>query len=84
MVQIDTQPQPQRRETKLEKFIRIAESRATKAIKKIQLLEQLGNREVYDYDEPEIAALIGELRRSVDRVEKVLRSGGKATLKIFD
>lgn len=83
-IEIIQQPAPSRKETKAERFKRIANFRATNALKAIQLLEQLGNREVYGHDQGQRVRLVNTLRDAVDRVEKALDTGGKVVINLFD
>lgn len=63
-----------KKETKLEKFERIAEKRTIEALKRIRLIRNLANKNNYDYTDRHVNKIISELRKEVDMLEKEFKS----------
>lgn len=53
------------KETKRERFIRVAESRTNKIIDMIQLLANCANKSSYEYDEDDIKQMFGRLDKEL-------------------
>lgn len=83
-LQIVEQPRGERNETKRERWIRLATSRGSNAIEAMRLLEQLGNRDTYDFTEADRIELIDKLTAQIDRVEQALLHGRKPSSALFD
>lgn len=56
-------------ETKREKFIRIAENRMNNVLKGIELLSNLSNKSVYDYDKKDIDKMLKALNNAINNFE---------------
>lgn len=64
---------------KREAFLKLAPSRMTKAIKSIQLLGNLANRNSYDYEDKHIEKMMATLIKEVETLqEKFKKVSGKA------
>jgi hypothetical protein len=73
------------KETKNEKFIRIAESRTNKILEMIRLLGNCSNKAVYDYSRDEVLKIFGaieaELRATKIKFDTVEASEKKFKLR---
>lgn len=58
-----------------EKFIELAESRVTKAIKSIRLIGNLSNKSNYIYSQEDAQKIIRELEKEVKAVKAQFESG---------
>ncbi|EOB3523578.1 hypothetical protein ACIJEF_001591 [Enterococcus faecalis] len=58
-------------ESKEEKFIRLAESRTTNVIQKIQLLGNLSNRRNYEYSNKEVNEIFNAIETEIKRAKKL-------------
>ncbi|HEY8435448.1 MAG TPA: hypothetical protein VIK63_00115 [Haloplasmataceae bacterium] len=58
------------KETKREKFKRLAELRTNNAIKQIQLIGNLSNKNNYDYTEEDVKKIFKALKEEIDLAEK--------------
>ena len=56
-------------ETKREKFVRLAESRMNNVLKQIELLSNLSNKRVYEYNEDDIEIIIKTLKNCISDLE---------------
>jgi hypothetical protein len=54
-----------KKETKREKFVRIAEARTNKIIGMIRLLGNCSSRSTYDYSEKDVADIFGAIEREL-------------------
>lgn len=68
------------KETKREKFKRLAELRTNNAIKQIQLIGNLSNKNNYEYTEEDVKKIFKALREEIELAEK--KFSGKGT-KVF-
>ena len=59
---------------KHQKFRALAESRTNKAIQAILRIGNLSNRQIYDFEEPEIRKIVRALRDAVTSVESRFES----------
>lgn len=59
-----------KKETKHEKFKRLAENRVNNALKQIELIGNLSNLNNYEYSQEEIKKIIKVLKNSIEIVEK--------------
>lgn len=55
---------------KREKFVRLAESRVNKALKDIQLVGNLCNRNAYDYSEEDVRKIFRALHEALESSKK--------------
>jgi chorismate mutase len=58
------------RESKSDRFIRVAERRTSKVLKELRLLGQCANRRTYDYSPDQVRRIFREIRRNLGAVEK--------------
>lgn len=56
-------------ENKNEKFIRLANSRVNKALKQLDLISNLSNKNIYSYSENEIKQIIIALNKKIKEIE---------------
>lgn len=62
------------KETKHDKFKRLAVNRTNNALKNIDLLKNLSNKQSYDYTKEEIEKIIRVLRSAINELEKTFNS----------
>lgn len=55
-----------------EKFVRLAESRTTKAIRAIRVIGNLANKSQYEYDERDVKKIIAALNAEVEQLRNRL------------
>jgi len=71
------------RESKSDRFIRVAERRTGKVLTDLRLLGQCANRRTYEYSPDQIHKIFREIRRSLGAVEKRFEETGvKAQFKL--
>jgi len=51
---------------KREKFVELAEARANKALKDLQLIGNLSNRAAYEFTEADVRKIFGALQKGLD------------------
>lgn len=56
-------------ETKRQRFVRLAESRTSNAIRAIRTIGKLGNKVQYEFDEADIRKIAGALVKEVDAMK---------------
>jgi hypothetical protein len=61
-------------ETKHEKFIRLAEGRANRAIDSIRSLAKLANKNHYDFTEAEVRAIFSTLKQELEDARTVYQA----------
>jgi hypothetical protein len=66
-----------KRETKQEKFWRLAASRMNKVIESLRVLGHLANRAQYDYTEKEVDQMFGALNEAITDVNEKYKKGLK-------
>ena len=59
-----------KRETKREKFVRLAEARTNKIIDMLQLLGNCSNSSVYDYSQEDVDKIFSAIESEVKEVRK--------------
>lgn len=59
-----------RRESKSERFIRVAERRTRKVLTDLRLLGQCANRRTYEYSPDQVRKIFREIRRTLADAEK--------------
>jgi len=69
-------------ESKSEKFKRLAELRVNNALKSIQLIGNLSNKSVYQYDPSDARKIIRVLKNSITKLEKDFASSSKSNFKL--
>lgn len=70
------------KETKREKFIRLAELRTNKAIKQIQLIGNLSNKSYYDYTSQDVKKIFQVLKDEIDLAEKKFKDKTTKSFKL--
>lgn len=70
-------------ETDREKFVRLAETRVTKALKDIKLIGNLSNRSNYSYTEQDVRKIYATLKRALDDMKAKFDSKGASEDEIF-
>jgi ABC-type Fe3+-hydroxamate transport system substrate-binding protein len=66
-----------------ERFVALANSRVTAAIRQIRLVGNLGNRKNYDYSSDDAAKIIRTLQREVDELKAKFKGEEKRDSTIF-
>ena len=67
------------RESKGDRFIRVAERRTAKVLTDLRLLGQCANRRTYEYSPEQTRKIFREIRRSLGAVEKRFEETGLKT-----
>ena len=57
-----------------EKFVKLAESRTTNAIKAIRIIGKLGNRNAYDYDDADVRKIAKALNDEVEALKNRMKT----------
>lgn len=72
-------------ETKNEKFMRLAESRANVVIQKLRLIGNLSNRRNYEYTKKEVDELFNAIESEVKKTKKLfeLEMEKKIIIQVF-
>jgi len=68
-------------ETKHEKFKRLAETRTKKALKSIELLENLANTSNYDYTREDYRKILTALRNALNNLEAAFKKSEKGGVR---
>jgi hypothetical protein len=63
-------------ESKRERFVRLAESRTSNAIRAIRTIGKLGNKAQYDFDESDIRKITGALTKEIDAMKARMADRG--------
>lgn len=67
---------------KRKKFVEIAESRTSTAIKAIRVIGKLGNKAAYEYDESDVRKITSALAKEVEALKaRMLSNSGKETVE---
>ncbi len=66
-----------------DRFVRLAESRVSKALKDIKLIGNLANRSHYTYTEEDVKKINQALKRAVDDVRSRFDNKGDKEKEIF-
>lgn len=69
--------------SKRENFVRLAESRVSKAIKAIQVIGNLSNRSNYDYSEEDAKAIVNALQKELSDLQAKFRLVNKSDKQKF-
>lgn len=69
---------------KSEKFIELANKRVNRAIKDIQLIANLSNRQNYHYSEEQAKVIINALQSEVDDLKRLFKRANQASRKEFN
>ena len=68
---------------KRENFVRLAESRVSKAIKSIQVIGNLANRSNYEYSEEDAKAIVNALQKELSDLQAKFRLVSKSDKQKF-
>lgn len=60
--------------SKREKFVKLAESRTSNAIKAIRVIGKLGNRNAYDYDETDVRKIVKALSDEIEALKSRMKT----------
>jgi hypothetical protein len=63
-----------RSESKREKFVKLAESRTTNAIKAIRTIGKLGNPSAYEYDENDVKKIVKALTDEIEAMKTRMKN----------
>ena len=64
---------------KRSKFVELAESRTTNALRAIRVIGKLGNPSAYDYDEADVKKIVGALAKEIEDLKaRMMKKGGKS------
>ncbi len=67
---------------KRSKFVELAESRTTNALRAIRVIGKLGNPSAYDYDETDVKKIVGALTKEIDDLKaRMMKKGGKSAVE---
>ena len=69
-------------ETKREKFVRLAESRTTKAVDAILNISSLSNTRSYEYNEDDIRKILSAIREAANQVQSAFKTKEKKLFKL--
>ena len=61
--------------TKRDRFVRLAEARVTRAIKSIQIIGNLANKNNYEYTEQDINRIYGALQSEISELKAKFKVG---------
>ena len=71
------------RETKKEKFIRLAEQRVNQILEQLRKLGNLSNKRNYEYDDSDIKKIFSELNKELKKAKGQFANNGIETSKRF-
>lgn len=64
--------------TKREKFVKLAESRTSNAIRAIRVIAKLGNKSAYEFSEADVKKIANALSKEIEALKaRMLTTGGK-------
>ena len=63
---------------KREKFVELAEARANKALKDLQLIGNLSNRAAYEFTEADVRKIFGALQKGLDAAKARFSRDGES------
>jgi hypothetical protein len=69
--------------TKRENFIRLAESRVTRAIESLRIVGNLSNRSNYEYDEEDVKKIINTLQEEINSLKNQFKIRSVNSTKNF-
>jgi len=68
---------------KRENFIRLAESRVTRAIESLRIIGNLSNRSNYEYDEEDVKKIVNTLQEEISSLKNQFKIRNEKSTKIF-
>jgi hypothetical protein len=71
------------RENDRKKFVQLAETRVSKALRDIRLIGNLSNRSNYDYTEQDAKKIYSALKKAVDEMKQRFDRNGAGEEEIF-
>ncbi len=71
------------KETKRERFVRLAENRTNKILDTLQLLGNCSNRSVYEYSQEDIDKIFNAIQQQLNEVKKRFNKPTGAKNRIF-
>ena len=72
-----------KRETKREKFVRMAEARTIKIISMVRLLGNCSNRLAYEYTDKDVNKIFNAIESSVSDAKKRFKSSPSGNVPVF-
>ena len=69
------------KESKRDRFVRIAEARTNKILKQIQLIGNLSKRNVYEYSDDDVEKIFAALEEEIENQKEKFKQEGKK--KVF-
>ncbi len=73
------------KETKRDRFVRIAEARTNKILNQIRLVGNLSNKNVYEYVDDDIEKIFAAIEEEIEKQrEKFMSSGKKKAFSFAD
>jgi len=72
-----------RKETKRERFVRVAETRTAKVISMIRLIGNCSNRAVYEYSEADLEKIFGTIENSLVEARQRYKNAPIGTKEVF-
>lgn len=66
-----------------EKFVKLAESRVSKALKEFQLIGNLSNRSTYEYSDADVKQMFKALQKGLDTARSRFNEPGTASNPVF-
>jgi hypothetical protein len=68
---------------KRENFIRLAESRVTRAIESLRIIGNLSNRSNYEYDEEDVKKIVNTLQEEINSLKNQFKIRNEKSTKNF-
>ena len=72
-----------RKETKREKFVRMAEARTIKIISMIRLLGNCSNRMAYEYSEKDVGKIFSAIESALADAKRRFKNSPNGTAQVF-
>ena len=72
-----------KKETKREKFVRMAEARTIKIISMVRLLGNCSNRLAYEYSDKDVSKIFSAIESAVVDAKKRFKSAPNGTAQVF-
>ena len=72
-----------KKETKREKFVRMAEARTIKIISMVRLLGNCSNRLAYEYSDKDVTKIFSAIEGAVADAKKRFKSAPNGTAQVF-
>ncbi len=72
-----------KKETKREKFVRMAEARTIKIISMVRLLGNCSNRMAYEYSDKDVTKIFSAIEGAVSDAKKRFKSAPNGTAQVF-